>query len=196
MTVGQSDGAASGREHSDAEYLDKLIPAMADGDYGAFDRVFAALRYRVYRAALVLIRDPSQAEEVAQDVFTEIWQNAVRYDPGKSSAVAWDLMITRRRAIDRVRSVTAGARRERQTATAEVAWDQVSELAEDESDREQLRLGLDVLTGAQREVIMLAFYAGYSHSEIAVVLGIPVGTVKSRIRSALTRLRGWMATAS
>ena len=190
-----SDGAASGRERVDTEYLDKLIPALADGDFGAFDRVFALLRYRVYGAALALIHDPFQAEEVAQEVFTEIWQNAVRYDPAKSSAAAWVLMITRRRAIDRVRSVSAGTRRERQTATADVSWDEASETADDESDREQLRQGLDELTGAQREVIMLAFYAGYSHSEIALLLNIPVGTVKSRIRSALIRLRNWMGRA-
>ncbi|HEY0933909.1 MAG TPA: sigma-70 family RNA polymerase sigma factor [Trebonia sp.] len=190
-----SDGAASGLERVDPGHLDKLIPAVADGDYDAFDYVFTALRHRVYSAALAVIRDPSQAEEITQDVFAEIWQNAGRYDPAKSSAAAWVLMIARRRTIDRIRSVTAGVRREQQTATADVPWDEASERADDESDLEQLRLGLDKLPGAQRQVIMLAFYAGYSHTEIALMLDIPVGTVKSRIRSALARLRGWMRTA-
>jgi RNA polymerase sigma-70 factor, ECF subfamily len=190
-----SNAAASAPERLDAGYLDKLMPAVADGDYAAFEVVFAELSFRVYRAALVLIRDPAQAEEVAQDVFIEIWQHAARYDPAKSSVVAWVLMITRSRAIDRVRSVTAGTRRERETAFDAVPWDEVSETADDASDREQLRAGLGTLNGAQREVILLAFYAGYSHSEIAVVLDIPVGTVKSRLRSALARLRDWMRTA-
>lgn len=193
--MGVSDGATSGPERLDAGHLDKLMPAVAEGDYSAFELVFTALFFRVYRAALVLIRDPSQAEEIAQDVFTEIWQHAARYDPAKSSVVAWVLMITRGRAIDRVRSVTAGARRERQTAFEAVPWDEVSETADDASDREQLREALVTLNGAQREVVMLSFYAGYSHSEIAVVLDIPVGTVKSRLRSALARLRDWMRTA-
>jgi RNA polymerase sigma-70 factor, ECF subfamily len=190
--VGASNGATSGRKHADSEHLDKLIPAVADGDFNAFERVFAALHYRVYNAALVLIRDPAQAEEIAQDVFTEIWQHAARFDPARSSAVSWVLMITRSRAIDRVRSVTAGARRERETATADVPWDQTSEGADDESDREQLRQGLDQLSGEQREAVMLAFYAGYTQAEIALVLGIPAGTVKSRMRSALAKLRVWM----
>jgi RNA polymerase sigma-70 factor (ECF subfamily) len=193
--VGVSDGATSGRKRVDSEDLDQLIPAVADGDLNAFEQVFSVLYYRVYSAALVLIRDPAQAEEIAQDVFTEIWTRAARYDPARSSAVAWVLMITRSRAIDRVRAVTAGARRERQTATTDVPWDQASETSDDESDREQLRQGLGKLTGAQREVIMLAFYAGYTHSEIASVLGIPAGTVKSRIRAALALLRAWMRAA-
>jgi RNA polymerase sigma-70 factor (ECF subfamily) len=190
--VEASDEATSRRKRADSEELDKLVRAVADGDFNAFEHVFSALHYRVYSAALLLIRDPAQAEEITQDVFTEIWQHADRYDPAKSSAAAWALMITRGRAIDRVRSVTAGARRERETATADVPWDQASETSDDESDREQLREGLGELTDAQREVIMLAFYAGYTHAEIAARLDIPAGTVKSRIRSALTRLRDWM----
>jgi len=193
--MGVSDGATSGPERLDAGYLDKLMPAVADGDYSAFELVFTTLSFRVYRAALALIRDPSQAEEIAQDVFTEIWQHAYRYDPAKSSVVGWVMMITRGRAIDRVRSVTAGARRERQTAFEAVPWDEVSETADEASDREQLREALVTLNGAQREVVMLSFYAGYSHAEIAVVLDIPVGTVKSRLRAALARLRTWMRTA-
>lgn len=180
----------------DAERLDTLIGAVARGEQGAFDLVFGQLSYPVYCMALAIVRDQAQAEEVAQDVLTEIWRTASRHDPGKGSAVAWALMITRRRAIDRIRSVTANARRERQSADTTMSWDQASEAADQMFDREQLGRALDGLTGPQRQVIELAFYHGHSYGQIAAMLGVPVGTVKSRIRAALARLRHCIHTGS
>jgi RNA polymerase sigma-70 factor (ECF subfamily) len=177
---------------TDRSDLNRLVLAVARREDGSFDGVFAALSGPVRALALALVRDPAQADEIAQDVLTEIWRTAGRYDPGRGSAVSWALMITRRRAIDRIRSVVADARRERRTAGVLVPWDELGERADDLSDREQLRTCLDLLPGAQREAVMLAFYGGYSYADVAVLLDLPAGTVKTRMRAALSRLRDCM----
>jgi RNA polymerase sigma-70 factor (ECF subfamily) len=187
--VSESDGQPAGSVPRDPEYLNKLIGAVARREDRAFDPVFAQLSGPVYRLALALVRDPAQAEEIAQEVLTEIWRTAGRFDPAKSSAMAWALMIARRRAIDRVRSVTADASRERRVADVAVPWDQVSEAVEDGLDRERLRKKLDELSGPQRRAITLVFDDGHTVAEAALILAIPIGTVKSRIRAAVISLR-------
>jgi RNA polymerase sigma-70 factor (ECF subfamily) len=176
--------------------LDALIGAVARGENGAFERVFQELSAPAYGIALAVLADRAQAEEVAQDVLAEIWQTAGRYDPAKGSALGWALMIARRRAIDRLRSITAGSRRERSDNAATGGWDQVDEAVQEIHDREQLRRGLADLPGLQREAVMLAFFDGHTYAEVAVILGIPAGTAKTRIRSALASLRQHMRSDS
>jgi RNA polymerase sigma-70 factor, ECF subfamily len=183
------DGKATGSGPRDPEHLNKLIAAVARREDRAFDQVFAQLSDPVYRLALALVRDAAQAEEIAQEVLAEIWRLADRFDPGKSSAMGWALMIARRRAIDRVRSVTADASRERRTADVAVPWDQVSEAVEDGFDRETLRRNLDGLSDRQRQAVRLVFADGHTIAEAAAILDIPAGTVKSRIRAAVINLR-------
>jgi RNA polymerase sigma-70 factor (ECF subfamily) len=183
------DGQAADAGPRDPEYLNKLIAAVGRREDRAFDQVFAQLSDPVYRLALALVRDAAQAEEIAQEDLTEIWRTADRYDPAKSSAMAWALMIARRRAIDRVRSVTADASRERRNADVPVPWDQVSEAVEEGFDRERLRQNLDGLSGPQRQAITLVFDNGHTIAEAALILAIPIGTVKSRIRAAVINLR-------
>jgi RNA polymerase sigma-70 factor (ECF subfamily) len=187
--MSEDDGKAAGSVPGDPEHLNKLIDAVARREHGAFEQVFAELTSPVYRLALTVLRDPAQAEEVAQEVLTEVWRTAGRFDPGKSSAVAWSLMITRRRAIDRIRSIATDADRERRTATATVPWDQVSETVQDGLDREQVRQSLGALSDPQRQAILLVFHAGYSFAEAALILDVPIGTVKSRVRAAKINLR-------
>lgn len=175
--------------------LDELVVTVARGERGAFDALFRQLSGLVYGAALAVTRDRAQAEEAAQDALLEIWRTAGRFDPGKGSATAWALTIARRRAIDRVRSTAASARRERRSTGGSVPWDQVSETVQDILDREQLVSSLDRLSDPQRQAIMLAFYAGHTHTEVAAILGVAVGTVKSRIRTGLDRLRDCMQAA-
>jgi RNA polymerase sigma-70 factor (ECF subfamily) len=190
--VSSADGTAAGAEADDPEYLNKLIAAAARREDQAFEQVFRHLSDPVHRLALTIVGDVAQAEEIAQEVLTEIWRTAGRFDPGKSNTMARALMIARRRAIDRVRSAVADARREQRTAEFAVPRDQVSEAVEDGFDRETLRRSLDGLNDPQRRAIQLVFVDGHTIAEAALILDIPPGTVKSRIRAAVINLRRGM----
>ena len=173
--------------------LDRMLTAVAAGQHEAFDQVYAQLRAPVHGQVCAILRDRAQADEVTQEVLLELWATAFRYDPARGSAAAWALMIARRRAIDRVRSAVAATAREHRTAGPAARWDQGDAIAE-VLDRERLLHCMGQLTERQREAITLAFYRGNSYSQVAAILGIPVGTVKARIRSALTRLRSCIAS--
>jgi RNA polymerase sigma-70 factor (ECF subfamily) len=172
--------------------LDKLLGEVACGDHGAFELVYQELRVPVFRAVRAVLRDPAQSEEVAQEVLLELWVTAVHYDPAKGSAVAWAMMIARRRAIDRVRSAVAATARDQQTPPSIALWDQTHEAAADALDRERLARCLGQLSDPQRQAITLAFYGGHTYNEVAVIVGAPLGTVKGRIRDALLKLRDGM----
>ncbi len=191
MTHGNGDPIIQDQS-ADTDNLDKLIVTVAQGEQSAFDTIFKRLSGPVYHTALAVTRDRAQAEEVSQEVLTEIWRTADRFDPARGSAAAWVLTIARRRAIDRVRAAMAEAARERRDGEVPAAWDQVSETVEEIIDRERLTSSLDSLSDPQRQAIVLAFYGGHTHTEIAVILGVAVGTVKSRIRVGLGRLRDSM----
>jgi RNA polymerase sigma-70 factor (ECF subfamily) len=169
--------------------------AVGGGEADAFDLLYRQLAGPVYRTALSVLRDPAQAEEVAQEVLLEVWRTAGRFESAKGTAEAWVLTMARRRAIDRVRSAAAGAARERRDSRIQASWDQVSEAVQEILDRERLTYSLQQLTSPQRQVIMLAFYGGHTYTEVATILGIAVGTVKSRIRAGLTRMRESMSTS-
>jgi RNA polymerase sigma-70 factor (ECF subfamily) len=123
-----------------------------------------------------------------------MWRLAFRYDPSKGSATGWALTIARRRAIDRVRAAAASAR-ERRTATA-LSLDQASDTAADTADGERLSQWLGSLSDRQREAIMLAYYGEHTYAEVASMLGVPLGTLKARIRDGLARLRAGMQSGA
>jgi RNA polymerase sigma-70 factor (ECF subfamily) len=172
--------------------LDKLLGAVARGEHGAFDLVYERLREPIHSQVRAVLRDAAQSEEVTQEVLLELWRTAFRYDPAKGSAAAWALTIARRRAIDRVRRTAASVARDYRTAVADVPWDDALEAAEDTYERERLVRCLDQLTDLQREAIAIAFYGGHTYSEVAAILGAPIGTVKARIRDAIIKLRDCM----
>jgi RNA polymerase sigma-70 factor (ECF subfamily) len=124
-----------------------------------------------------------------QEVLLDVWRNAARFDPAAGSATAWIMMLAHRRAVDRVRSEQKSAERELRAATASVAYDQVTDAVEARLDHERVRRCLASLTELQRESVTLAYYRGYSYSEVAQLLGVAVGTVKTRMRDGLIRLR-------
>jgi RNA polymerase sigma-70 factor, ECF subfamily len=168
---------------------------VARGDAAAFDAVYGQVAASVFGIVRRVIRDPAQSEEVTQDVLLEIWRTASKFDAGRGSAMAWVMMLAHRRAVDRVRSVQKESDRERRTAAADVPFDEVSEAVESRLERERVRRCLSSLTELQRESVTLAYYRGYTYDQVASLLGVPTGTVKTRMRDALIRLRDCLGVA-
>ncbi len=138
---------------------------------------------------LRVVRDPAQSEEVMQEVLLEVWRTAARFDPAAGSASAWIMTLAHRRAVDRVRSEQRATEREFRAATATIAYDEVSDAVEASLEHERVRRCLAGLTDLQRESVLLAYYGGHSYREVAQLLGVAVGTVKTRMRDGLIRLR-------
>jgi RNA polymerase sigma-70 factor (ECF subfamily) len=174
----------------DPELAD-LLAAAARGSEQAFADFYDRTSPRVYGMVLRVVRDPAQAAEVTQDVYLQIWREAARFDATLGSVLSWLLMIAHRRAVDRVRSVrTASSRDDRYALSqTERPYDEVTEQVQASLDAQRVRTALHDLTDTQREAISLAYFAGYTHREIAALLNLPLGTAKTRIRDGLIRLR-------
>jgi RNA polymerase sigma-70 factor (ECF subfamily) len=134
----------------------------------------------------------SQSEEVLQEVFLEIWQSAGRFAPNRGQGRSWVLTIAHRRAVDRVRSSQASADRDVRAGFRDIGveYDGVAEEVELRFEAERVSRALATLPEPQREALTLAYYGGYSQSEIAALVRAPLGTIKTRMRDGLTRLRG------
>jgi RNA polymerase sigma-70 factor (ECF subfamily) len=166
-----------------------LLARVARGDLAAFEAVYDQVAGLVFGTILAVVRDPALSEEVAQEVLVEIWRAASRFDAARGSAKAWVTTIAHRRAVDRVRSEQRCADRERRAAPAVIPFDDVAEAVEARLDRERVRRCLGSLSELQREAVTLAFYGGYTYRQVAGLLGVPPGTVSTRMRDGLIRLR-------
>ena len=169
---------------------DELLQATARGDENALAELYDLLAPAVFGLAKRVVRDPSRAEEITQDVFLSVWRFATRFDPAKGSARTWVLTLTHRRAVDVVRADEAASRREQRVgATQDTPYDTVLEEASNRLQGEQVRECLDTLTELQRESVLLAYYGGYTYPEVSALLEVKLPTVKTRMRDGLIRLR-------
>ncbi|MFF0743614.1 sigma-70 family RNA polymerase sigma factor [Streptomyces sp. NPDC004111] len=171
--------------------LQELISRVARGDQDAFGRVYDLVSGPVLGLIRSVLRDPAQSEEVAQEVLVEVWRTAARFQPARGSGMTWVLTLAHRRAVDRVRSAQAASDREQRAALLDrtPAYDEVSEQVEARLEREQVRRCLRTLTELQRQSVTLAYYRGLAYREVAELLSVPLGTVKTRMRDGLIRLR-------
>jgi RNA polymerase sigma-70 factor, ECF subfamily len=194
-SVTPNPGRSPGRP--DNAQLDSVLKAVAGGDRESFGHLYDLVIAAVFGLIRRLVRDPSQSEEVTQEVMLEVWRTAPRYDPAQGSAIGWILTIARRRAIDRVRSEQAARDRVERVAPGQIEreHDHVAEEAVRSSDRTAVSHALANLGTLQREAIELAFYGGLTQSEIAGRLGVPLGTIKTRIRDGMLRLQETLSTS-
>jgi len=188
---GQPSGSDPAEPATGDPELAGLLAAAARGNEQAFAAFYDRTSPRVYGMVLRVVRDPAQAAEVTQDVYLQIWREAARFDAKLGSVLSWLLMIAHRRAVDRVRSARTATLRDDRYALSQAdrPYDEVSEQVHASLDAQRVRTALHDLTDTQREAISLAYFAGYTHREIAALLDLPLGTAKTRIRDGLIRLR-------
>ncbi|WP_405650735.1 sigma-70 family RNA polymerase sigma factor [Streptomyces sp. RK9] len=178
--------------------LQDLVARVARGEQEAFAGVYDAVAGPVLGVVRGVLRDHAQSEEVTQDVLVEVWRTAPRYRPDLGTAMNWILTLAHRRAVDRVRSVEASAAREHKAALLEHTpeFDEVSEQVETRLEREQVRRCLRTLTELQRQSVALAYYRGLTYRQVAELLALPLGTVKTRLRDGLIRLRDCLGVSA
>jgi RNA polymerase sigma-70 factor, ECF subfamily len=175
----------------------ELMRHVARGDEAAFERLYDLLIGPVYGAIRRIVRDPAQSEEVAQEVMVELWRTAARYAPEKGSVMTFAMTLAHRRAVDRVRSAQAAADREENVGRREATrpFDEVAEQVTARFEQEQVRRCLGTLTELQRESVVLAYYGGRTYKEVGELLDTPLGTIKTRLRDGLIRLRDCLGVA-
>ena len=183
-----SGATASGRELAD------LLRRCARGDEAAFAELYDATSRRLFGLVLRIVRDHAMSEEVTQEAYLDVWRTSARFDPSRGSALSWMMTIAHRTAVDRVRSSEAARRRDDTHAAKnqDIDFDATAEAAQASLEAQRVRRALATLTDAQRSAVELAYLGGYTHTEVAALLDLPLGTAKTRIRDGLIRLRDTM----
>ncbi len=172
------------------ESLESLMRRVARGDEVAFAALYDRTGAAVFGLARRVVRDPARAEEVAQEVFLQVWQTATRFDAERGSAKTWILTLAHRRAVDVVRRDQSSSNREqRYDWSGGPDFDSVQEEVGTRLEHEQVRRCLHSLTDLQREAVTLAYFGGYTYAEVSTLLEANPATVKTRMRDGLIRLR-------
>lgn len=178
--------------------LDERLRAAALGDEAAFAEVYDVLAASVYALVRGVVRDVAQSEEVVQEVMLELWRTAARFDPAKGSARTWAHTLAHRRAVDCVRREQALRDREDRAGNLDhtAPYDDVAEQVETSLEHRQVRRCIAALTPVQRESVTLAYYGGLTYRQVSDRLAVPLGTVKTRLRDGLIRLRDCLGAAA
>lgn len=192
------DGVEVLEDGSSGDLAADLLVRVADGDQRAFAELYDLLSPRVFALILKVVVNRAQSEEVLQEVFLEIWQSASRFAPNRGQGRSWVFTIAHRRAVDRVRSSQSSTDRDIRVGVRDLGGerDVVQEAVESKLEGERVVAALAALPEAQQEALVLAYYGGYSQSEISALTGVPLGTIKTRMRDGLTRLRGEMGVSA
>jgi RNA polymerase sigma-70 factor (ECF subfamily) len=178
--------------------LAALLRRSSRGDQVAFEELYDAAAARIHGLVLRVVRDRAQAEEVTQEVFLDIWRTSARFDASLGSPLGWMLTIAHRKAVDRVRSAQSASDREGVygSRNQDRSFDVTAESAESRLEAQRVHQAMGSLTETQRGAVELAYLGGYTHTEVAALLGVPLGTAKTRIRDGLIRLRDTLGVSS
>ena len=174
--------------------LAELLRRSGAGDQDAFAEVYEATASRVFGLALRLIRNHAQAEEVAQEVYLQLWRKSGAFDARRGGAISWVLMHAHSAAVVRVRAESSRTNREgcfeqQEGPLRRSGGDPTHDMAQATLRATRIREVMAVLSPRQREAVTMAYFDGYTYPEVARRLGVPLGTAKSRIRDGLRRLR-------
>ncbi len=172
--------------------LQEALRKAAQGEHPALATCYDLIGPVVFSLAVRMLRDRQGAEDVTQDIFVQVWRQAGAYDTGRGSAEAWVMMIARSRILDRLRSRAAGVKVKAvgdALPEAPDAEDWPEDLAISREQAVAVRRALAELAADQRVPVEMAFFDGLTHTEVAEKLGVPLGTVKTRIRLGLMRIR-------
>jgi RNA polymerase sigma-70 factor, ECF subfamily len=176
---------------------EELMPLIGAKDPEAFEVFYDRHGGVAYSLAYRIVGEKTAAEDVTQEAFISIWRSGARFDRARGSVRSWTLSIVRNRAIDALRSRAGKAPKLVFDDEAILEQRPAEERTEEEAMRHEtaseLRGALGTLPGDQAKVIELAYFGGFSHSEIARMLGVPLGTVKGRMRLGLEKIRGELA---
>ena len=175
-----------GGGHAD---VDVLVSRVARGDASAFEALYDELSSAVFGLARRVVRDPARAEDVTQEVFLEVWRKAGRFDSALGKAKTWVMTIAHRRAVDAVRRNESQKRQDERTAPEQVSHDEPADSLIAAEEQGAVRECLETLTDLQLESVRLAYFNGYTYSEVATLLDKPLPTIKTRMRDGLIRLR-------
>jgi RNA polymerase sigma-70 factor, ECF subfamily len=169
--------------------IDVLMSKVSHGDSQAFESLYDVVSSAVYGLARRVVRDPTRAEDVTQEVFLEVWRKAARFDSDRGSAKTWIMTIAHRRAVDAVRRSESQKRQDHHGAPDEVSYDAPGDAVIRAEEHGAVRDCMETLTSLQLESVRLAYFSGYTYNEVAALLNKPLPTIKTRMRDGMIRLR-------